>query len=128
MLKKLVLLLSTIVLSLILTANCFAYTNMYTPTSGIPDFSEVTGARLINKTYFGVGTVYEYDIVTSNEAFHRFLNILADNGYINYMRTEGPDRVINGFLNVNKNLEVDISLSANYYNNEYIIIGIKPFY
>ncbi len=126
MLKKLVLLLSAMLLSLILTVNCFAYTNMYTPTSGIPDFTEVTGARLASKSYVGKSTLYIYNKNgMSQESFDRFVDILYANGYIYFYNTSGPDMVAHGFLNTYKNMYIEIMIKP--YASD-IAIGISPYY
>lgn len=118
MYKKISALLITVALSTVLTANTFAYSNMYTTDSGIPDFSEVTGASALGKDYVFGGTIYYYILPTATDGFdsgatnwvYNYSRLLVENGYIPYDNEYSANSMIIYFYNSNKGIYVSIHM------------------
>lgn len=125
MYKKFLALIMTIVLSTALTVNTFAYSNMYSSNSNIPDFSEFTGATMTGKEYALNGTVYCYTTpITGVESgdmrsvnwFYNYIHELNKNGYIVYDTyffdsDSGADLIHIHLANPNTGLFVQLSCS-----------------
>lgn len=62
MLKKLSAVILATAMTISFGVNTFAYSNMYSSNSNIPDFSEVTNAQLLRKNYDSGATVYLYSV------------------------------------------------------------------
>ena len=83
MLKKLSAVILATVMTVSLGVNTFAYSNMYTSNSGIPDFSEAEGGEFVLKSYEAGFTKYLYTIPVNGNVgwFYSYLKLLKDNGY-----------------------------------------------
>lgn len=119
MYKRISALIMSIVFTAILTVNTFAYSNMYSSNSNIPDFSEVTGATMTSKEYALGGTLYLYDIPITDTAsgdfrcvnwLYEYASILNENGYKVYKSTffNTDDSINIYFYNPNKGLFVQL--------------------
>lgn len=120
MYKKISSLIMTIAFAAVLTVNTFAYSNMYSSNSNIPDFSEVTGATMTSKEYALGGTLYFYTTpITAVESgdfrcvnwLYEYASMLNENGYKVYDSTffnDDTDSINIYFYNPNKGLFVQL--------------------
>ena len=109
MLKKLSAVILATVMTISLGVNTFAYSNMYTSNSGIPDFSEAEGGEFVLKSYEAGSTKYLYTIPENSNVgwLYSYLKLLKDNGYevvaTNYFPF-GSEYIHLGLVNHNKGL------------------------
>ena len=116
MLKKLSAVILATAMTISFGVNNFAYSNMYSTNSNIPDFSEVTNAQLLRKNYDSGATVYLYSVPLNGDPswLYKYIKTLTDNGYEAYASdffTEGRSNIGIGLYNASKGLYVNMFIS-----------------